>query len=696
MVALLGLLLSLGAFIAVRGDLDAHQEAELEWVAHNRINAVKKEIKNGLDAVQAIRDLLDAADPLTPSGFERYAQSLLARHPGIHSLAWIPAVSTEVPLTDDVHAPIIVVLPDRKGAQSFGLEDPSGTIDPELTGRARDSGQPVASTRIPLSNGNESRYGFKVFQAIYRIGVPTDTQDQRRAALRGFAVGVFRIDYLVDSAIEALEPRGVELFIRDESAPPDEAFLEFYASRLSTRSVPHTGNLVAPEWDLVEDARRITETFTVADRLWSVTCSPTRRFRSAEGFRYGDWAVLIGGLLLTLVMTLFVIHTRTAIRVRMSIEQELRESEQKLRVLFHQSPDIILTVDRTDRILMSNRPRADDEVACAVGQFAADMLPERIRPRYHQALDLVFRSGDAGKLSLASDDSRWWELRIVPLRVAGSVIAAMIIITDVTDKRMLEIHAIRNARLASLGVLAASVAHEINNPNNAIQFNASILTRSWEDILSVLSRFRDEHGDFMIGGVPVERAIVGMPRLLAGIDKGSRRIHAIVGNLKHMAQPDEGELDHRVDLADVLEDSLSVLQSQVRKHCDDCRLEIRGPLPPVQGNHQQLEQVFINLILNALQSLPDPSARVRIGAFLEDEGELIRVSVRDEGCGIPEAVRGRVLDPFFTTKKGDGGTGLGLSISYRIIQNHGGRMEIISTPEGGTEVLVRLPACTAV
>jgi PAS domain S-box-containing protein len=695
MVALLGLLLSLGAFIAVRGDLDAHQEAELEWVAHNRINAVKKEIRNGLDAVQSIRDLLDAADPLTPSGFERYAQSLLARHPGIHSLAWIPVVSPDVPVTDDVHAPIIFVVPDRKDEQSFGLEDLSGTIDPELTERARDSGQPVVSARITLSQGEEPRHGFTVFQALYRIGAPTDTPDQRRAALRGFAVGVFRIDYLVDSAIASLEPRGVELLIRDESAPPHEAFLEFYASRLSARAVPHMSNLAAPEWDL-EDARRITETFTVADRLWSMTCSPTRRFRSAEGFRYGDWAVLIGGLLLTLVMTLFVIHTRTAIRVRMRIEQELRESEQKLRVLFHQSPDIILTVDRADRILMSNRPRAGDDVVCAVGQCAADILPERIRARYHQALELAFSSGDAGKLSLARDDSRWWELRIVPLRVAGSLIAAMIIITDVTDKRMLEIHAIRNARLASLGVLAASVAHEINNPNNAIQFNASILTRSWEDILSVLSRFRDEHGDFMIGGVPVERAIAGLPRLLAGIENGSRRIHAIVGNLKHMAQPDEGELDHRVDLADVLEDSLSVLQSQIRKHCEDCRLEIRGPLPPVQGNHQQLEQVFINLILNALQSLPNPSARVRIGAFLEDEGELIQVSVRDEGCGIPEHVRGRVLDPFFTTKKGDGGTGLGLSISYRIIQNHGGRMEIISIPDGGTEVLVRLRACTAV
>ncbi|MCB1764429.1 MAG: HAMP domain-containing histidine kinase, partial [Gammaproteobacteria bacterium] len=111
----------------------------------------------------------------------------------------------------------------------------------------------------------------------------------------------------------------------------------------------------------------------------------------------------------------------------------------------------------------------------------------------------------------------------------------------------------------------------------------------------------------------------------------------------------------------------------------------------VRGNPQQLEQVFINVILNALQSLTDRSASVRINALVEEDGEFVRVSVSDQGTGISEGIQSRVLDPFFTTKSGDGGTGLGLSISHRIIQNHKGKMALNSKPGKGTDVVIKLP-----
>jgi signal transduction histidine kinase len=242
----------------------------------------------------------------------------------------------------------------------------------------------------------------------------------------------------------------------------------------------------------------------------------------------------------------------------------------------------------------------------------------------------------------------------------------------------------------------ASVAHEINNPNNSIRFNTSILMRSWGDIVEVLRHFREEHGEFSIGGVPVEQALDGTPRLLDGIDKSARRIETIVGTLKHMARPDAGELDHAVDLAEVLSSCLSILQSQIQTYSDACRLEIHEPLVPVRGNPQQLEQVFINLIQNALESLPQRSCSVLIRAEPETEGEFIRVSVRDQGRGIPEELRHKVLEPFFTTRSENGGTGLGLSIAYRIVQGHGGRLEIQSGPARGTEVIVRLPIYSSV
>ncbi len=719
LVILAGLLLSLSAFVAIRGELNEHQRMEFEWVAHNRNNALKKGIENGLDAVNSVANLFDVSERVSSDSFRRYASALFERYPGIHTLEWVPRAMTvgsaghpaqvqpggagdrlitqsaadRTPMpaaAGEVRFPIKHIYPARTGEQSVGFDYGSSPTYLDLIERAWLSGRAVVSGRVKLLKEDDPQYGFQVFQPVYRHGTPIATAEQRRLALRGFAVGVFRIADLANASISILEPRGVEFLIRDESAPASEGFLDFYASRLSPHTPSAADRQATPDWDL-EDAPRVTETFAVADRRWSITCSATRQFRSAEGFRYGDWIVLIGGLMLTILMALFIMHNRAAMRVRLRIEQELRESEQKLRVLFHQSPDIIMTVDPEGRILMSNRSPTGDDDGPTTGGCSAEGLPERVRGRYHQALRQVFDTGDAGEIGLARDDASCWDLRIVPLRVGGRVTAAMVIITDVTEKRMLEIHAIRSARLASLGVLAASVAHEINNPNNAIAFNASILLRSWGDLLRVLTRFREEYGDYTIGGVPAEQAIDGIPRLLAGIENGSRRIHGIVGNLKHMARPDEGELDHRVDVADVLQNSLSLLQSQVRKYCDDCLLDVQEPLPAVQGNAQQLEQVFINLILNALQSLPNRAAKVRISAALEEEAEFIRVTVRDEGCGIPDAIRGRVLESFFTTKTANGGTGLGLSISYRIIQNHGGRMEFNSDAGEGTEVVVRLP-----
>jgi signal transduction histidine kinase len=711
MVFAIGLLLSLAAFFAVRGNLVAHGKMEFDWVAHNRINALKKGIEDGLEAVKSTRDLIAVAGPVSREGFDRYTKALFERYRGIHSLEWVPLIrrggrdaheeegrrsygTYAIVEPDgaggkrgvearDVYFPIYFVSPLRDGSRHIGFDYGSSALYGHLLDRAWSSGQMTVSSRIPLLEGDQSYYGFQAFQPVYARGAATDTEAQRRKSLVGFVVGVFRIFELASASIAVLEPRGVEFLVRDETAPAGQEFLDFYSSRLSPHAETVADYTVAPSWTL-EGSPRLTKYFPVADRRWSITCAATDHFRSAEGFNNGPWIVLGGGLSITLLMVLFLVFARTGVRVRLRMAQELLKSEQKLTVLFRQSPDIIMTVSRDGETLVVNRPESASGGRPAV-------VPQRMFERYDQALETAFALSKADAFGFADDDSKWWELRTVPLRVGERVTAAMVIATDVTEKRMLEAHAMRNARLASLGVLAASVAHEINNPNNAIQFNASILKRSFSDMVRVLERFRQEHGDFTIGGVPVAQATEGMPRLLEGIENGSRRIQAIVGNLKHMARHDDGELNQNVPLGEVLRTAVSILQSQVHKHCDDCRLEVHEPLPCVRGNAQQLEQVFINLILNALQSLPQRSAQVRIEAALEEESEFVWVSVLDQGRGISEENLRQVLEPFFTTKGGQGGTGLGLSISQRIVQNHGGKMEIASTPGKGTEVVVRLP-----
>ncbi|MCB1751384.1 MAG: CHASE domain-containing protein [Gammaproteobacteria bacterium] len=693
----------MSAFFTIKGELDSHRQAEFSWEAHNRNNALKKGIEDGLESVKAVRDLFQASEHVTQPEFRYFARALLARYRGIHALEWVSPVRHGFATADKsaeaadaglvashgIEFRITYIEPIRHDGQEPGFDYAAEPQYRELMERAWGSGQLTVSGRIRLIQGNGPQYGFIAIQPVYVVGRPVATEEQRREALRGFSVGVFRIADLASAAISRLEPRGVEFLVLDESAEPGQQFLDFYASRLDKHPQATVDYTEAPQWSLRE-AVRVRQTFPVADRIWSITNAPIDNFRSAEGFANGPNIILAGGGMLTLTMTMFVFYTRASIRVRMKIEQELRESGQKLRVLFDQSPDFILTVDRDDNCLMINRPMPK-RYGGEDFQGSAGFFPESVQASYREVLKNVLQSGEADEIQFSGDDPSWWELRIVPLRMAGSVAGAMVIVKDITEKRMLEVHTIRNARLASLGVLAASVAHEINNPNNAIQFNASILSRSWVDILRILKIYRTEHGDFTLGGVPVEQALTGTPRLLESIASSAQRIQTIVANLKHLARPDQGELDHKVDIAEVLRTTLSILQNQIRMLCDDCRMEIAEPLPAVRGNAQQLEQVFINVILNALQSLPQRSAAVRITANLEESGEYIRVTVSDQGIGISEENQSRVLDPFFTTKGEHDGTGLGLSISYRIIQNHQGRMALNSRPGDGTDVIMQLP-----
>jgi nitrogen-specific signal transduction histidine kinase len=113
--------------------------------------------------------------------------------------------------------------------------------------------------------------------------------------------------------------------------------------------------------------------------------------------------------------------------------------------------------------------------------------------------------GESSILKVPSDDT-WWEVRMVPISSANAVMAAMVVITDITENRKLQWQAIRSARLASLGVLSAGIAHEINNPNHAILANASLLARIWQDAVPILEEYEQEQGDFLLAGLSFAQA----------------------------------------------------------------------------------------------------------------------------------------------------------------------------------------------
>jgi hypothetical protein len=267
----------------------------------------------------------------------------------------------------------------------------------------------------------------------------------------------------------------------------------------------------------------------------------------------------------------------------------------------------------------------------------------------------------------------------------------MVTAADVTEKRQLEEQALHNARRASIGVLAAGVAHEINNPNNAIQFNASLVSRAWQDIMPILHEYTEENGDFALGGLSFAESSDTYPRLLSEITRNSERIRRIVQNLKHMSRQDTGKLNDNVDIQQVLEATVMILHNQIQKFTDFFSLEVPDGLPTVSGNSQQLEQVFVNVLLNALQALPDRTREVRIDAGYDSDNGIVQVAFKDQGRGISERDLGRLTEPFFTTRTDAGGTGLGLSISRSIMERLGGGIAFKSVLGSGTTVTIRIP-----
>lgn len=372
-------------------------------------------------------------------------------------------------------------------------------------------------------------------------------------------------------------------------------------------------------------------------------------------------------------------------------EEALQESEAKLRDMFQQSPDIIMTVDQHGKILLMNRSIPELPAERAVGRNSLALMPYEFRKWFRRALKKVFRKGVIRQFEYSADDGIYWEGRIVPIRADGPVAGAMVIATDVTEKRKLEFQALRNARLASIGVLSAGVAHEINNPNNAIQFNASLVSRAWADIMPILDEYQADHGDFALGGLAYSDTRDTFPMLLSEIARNSSRIKQIVENLKHMARQDPGRLSEDVDIQQVLESTLMILHNQIQKYTDVCSLQVPDNLPRVKGNSQQLEQVFINLLMNALQSLPDRSKGIFITAGFNAADENLEIIFRDQGSGISKHDLGRLTEPFFTTRPDSGGTGLGLSISRSIVEKHGGSMTFDSEQGVGTSVSIRVP-----
>jgi signal transduction histidine kinase len=247
-----------------------------------------------------------------------------------------------------------------------------------------------------------------------------------------------------------------------------------------------------------------------------------------------------------------------------------------------------------------------------------------------------------------------------------------------------------NDRMISIGTMAAGVAHEINNPLTYVMANLDFALKSMADMAAHLGALSPPSP----AAASLLQQLRSASSALDDVVNGADRMRKIVADLGRFARPEEPARS-AVDLWESLETAIRLSSHQIKHHAVIVREP--GSTPPVQANAQRLEQVFINLLVNAAQSMPDgrPQAnRIRVVTRTDGEGRAV-VEIEDTGAGISAEDQARIFDPFFTTKPVGLGTGLGLSICHRIITDAGGSIAVESKLGHGTRVRLTLPAAPA-
>ena len=271
--------------------------------------------------------------------------------------------------------------------------------------------------------------------------------------------------------------------------------------------------------------------------------------------------------------------------------------------------------------------------------------------------------------------------------------------TEMAERKQLEGRLVQSEKLASIGQLAAGVAHEINNPLGFLASNADMLEQYLQRLFEMLAIYQDAEPamDAIPGLAPrlqaqrlrleLDYLRQDIPVLLAESRDGMGRVSKIVQSLKDFSRTDSLQQWEWADLHRCIDSTLNIIASEVRKVAD-VRKEY-GPLPDVECNPSQLNQVFMNLLINASHAVGQERGLITIRTGVSDGQAWIEVA--DNGCGIPDDVLPRIFDPFFTTKAIGKGTGLGLSLSYGIVQNHRGRIDVESAPGAGSRFRITLP-----
>ncbi len=719
-----GIVLTAMVFTTLRSLESRNAEASFNGVAQERLDAVETNVRLTVNNLVSLGALYDASPDIDREQFGQFAGPLLARNSAIQALEWIPRVPGQLrqKYEDDArrdgfpqfqftervspvkmaaareraeYFPVFYVAPFRGNEKALGFDLYSDRFRREALQRSVHSGQMLATNRIKLVQETSDQYGFLVFRPVYRGGIePLDTAE-RRNALVGFALAVFRIADIVEKAgATPSSAAGLSLAIFDRDANPGEQLL-----------YPKGAHI-----DGVEDfpqGFRATRTISVAGRTWELAAYPLSN--SFKPVRLSSWGTLLGGLLLTSLLT-------AHLAIRRRAEAALHQSEERARLLFATIPHPAYVFDIAtleflevnDAAVQQYGYSRDELLRMKTTDIAPDDDTERFQRRVNQQLSVV--KGAAGQWKHQSKDGRAIDVEIHFHDIDYDTHTARLAIAqDVTERNRLEIELRHSQKLEAVGSLAAGIAHEINTPVQFVGDNLRFLRDAYLDLNKVREKYEHLRDTAAADGeaerrlakevtetereVDVDYLMEEIPKAIEQSLDGVTRAATLVRAMKEFAHP-EGKEKAAADINEALRSTLIVARNEL-KYVADVDTDL-GSVPPVICNIGELNQVFLNLLVNAAHAIGEAKKltgqKGLIGVRTWTEGDAVLISVSDTGCGIAENIREKVFNPFFTTKAIGRGTGQGLAIARSIVvEMHGGTLTFKSEVGKGTTFYVRLP-----
>jgi len=678
--------------------------------AQDRITAIQREANEASEVLYHLKALRAASVTVTRNEFETFAASLFHELVGIQALEWIPRVphaerrayeraaeadglidfrirerSPEgemVPASDrDEYFPVYYVVPMEENEAAVGFDLGSNEARLEALNLARDTGEAVATEPITLVQEMGQQHGFLLFLPIYSDGSEISTPEQRRDALEGFYLGVFRVGDITEAALVNLSPTGIHMDVFDVSSPDERSFLYHHIARSESpdeEAQAHLSDL--DEAELVFVAR-----IEVGGRTWSIECSSIRGYVSARR-QSSIWWILASGLLITGGLVFyFAMSTRKAEQARrMQIEAERMARE--LRQFIETANAPIFGIDADGKVNEWNITAAaitgfsKDEV---MGRdLVADFITEDCKEPMKAVLDNALRGEETSNYEFplyTKGGERLMVLLNASTRrdVDGKIAGVLGIGQDITEldmyrkdleqqinERTVEMRtAMESAEAANRAKseFLAGMSHELRTPMNAILGFSQVLA---EGYFGELTEKQAEYVSDILGS--------------------GRHLLSLINDILDLSKVEAGKMKlelSSVDVSDLIQGSTVMVKEKCHRHNITLSAEMADEIAglTIEADDRKLRQVMFNLLSNAATFTPDGGA-ITVNADRINAELVIRVT--DTGIGVAPEEQEQIFEAFHQvggspTDKTPG-TGLGLPLSRDFIEMHGGHVWIES------------------